>query len=158
MILDSASIAAALGRIPSGCAIITAEHAGRSTGALVSWFQQASFQPPCVTVCLKQGRPVTSLIDAGGRFVLNVLGEDPTAMFRHFGRGFGLEEDAFRRIAHDTSEYGPVLTEAVAVLACRLAGKHTVGDHDLYVGEVATARPAGGHKPYVHLRKSGLTY
>ena len=42
-----------LGRIPSGVFILVGgDGAGRRTGLLTSWVQQASFEPPQVTVML----------------------------------------------------------------------------------------------------------
>lgn len=152
------SIGAAIARIPSGCSILTVEHAGRSTGMLVSWVQQAAFAPPSITVAVKQGRPANLLIDAAQRFVLNVVGEDPKLMFKHFGKGFSLEEDAFFGRSVERHDFGPLLTECIAQLGCRCIQRIPAGDHDLLLAEVVWARASEGSKPYVHLRKSGLSY
>ncbi len=152
------TIGEAVGMIPSGCSILTVEHAGRSTGLLVSWVQQASFEPLSLSVCVKRGRPAQELIDAAGRFVLNVLSDDPSAMFKHFGKGFSLDEEAFDGLATEPWEYGPMLTDCVAHLGCTVTQKIAVGDHDLYVVAVAAGKSTGEATPYVHLRKSGLSY
>ena len=50
-------IAAVLGRTPSGIFVLTARAAdGRETGMLASWVQQASFEPPMVTVAVNRKR------------------------------------------------------------------------------------------------------
>lgn len=151
-------IGAAVGMIPSGCSILTVEHDGRRTGLLVSWVQQASFEPLSLSVCVKRGRGAQELIDAVGRFVLNVVSDDPSAMFKHFGKGFSLEEEAFEGVATEPSEHGPMLTDCVAQLGCAVTERIAVGDHDLYVVAVETGRSTRGAKPYVHLRKTGLSY
>jgi flavin reductase (DIM6/NTAB) family NADH-FMN oxidoreductase RutF len=155
---ERSGIGAAIGRIPSGCAILTVEHDGRSTGLLVSWVQQASFEPPSVTVCIRKGRPATELIDGSQRFLLNLIGDDPTAMFRHFGRGFSLEDDAFHGLQTKPTEYGPMIDGCIAYLGCRVTQKVAVGDHDLYVAEVVAGASVNGAKPYTHLRSTGLSY
>lgn len=152
------NIGVALGRIPSGCSILTVEHQGRSTGVLVSWVQQAAFEPPTVTVAVKQGRPCVRLIEAAQCFMLNVIGENATPMFKHFGRGFSLDEDAFSGLAIQSTEYGPMLLDCIAHLGCRIREKVVAGDHDLYVAEVAAGHTVGVAKPYVHIRKNGLSY
>lgn len=152
------TIGSALGRVPSGCAIMTAQAEGRATGMLVSWTQQAAFDPPSLTVALKRGRPIATLLASSRRFALNLLGDDPTAMFRHFGRGFGPDEDAFAGVAVTPSEFGPTLAVAIACLGCRVVDSLAVGDHDLYVAEVVSASAVANAKPYVHTRKSGLSY
>ncbi len=152
------AIGLAMGRIPSGCSILTVSHGGRATGTLVSWVQQASFEPPAITVAVKRGRPVAGLVDGSKRFLLNVIGEDPAPMFKQFGRGLGLEEDAFAGLAVEQTEFGPLLRGCIAHLGCRLMQVAAVGDHDLYIAEVAAGASALGSKPYVHLRHSGLSY
>ena len=107
---DREIIGIALGRIPSGCAILTATHDGKSTGLLVSWVQQASFEPLMLTVCIKEERPATKLIAGSGRFLLNVIGEDPTAMFKHFGKGFSPDEDAFAGLTVRSTGFGPAIS------------------------------------------------
>jgi len=158
MTQDLNIIGAALGRIPSGCSILTATHGGVSSGMLASWIQQCSFEPPMVTVCIKRNRPIQELVDGSQRFLLNLIGEDATPMFKHFGKGFTLEHNAFDGVTTKATEYGPAITACVAHLGCAVLQSIQVGDHDLYVAEVRVAEVKEGVKPYVHTRKSGMTY
>jgi flavin reductase (DIM6/NTAB) family NADH-FMN oxidoreductase RutF len=151
-------LALALGRIPSGCAILTARHAGRRTGMLASWVQQAAFDPPLISVAVNKARPIARLIDEAGAFVVNLLGEDPAAMFRHFGRGFALEDDAFAGLSVREVDAGVVLPGQVAWLAGRVRQRCDCGDHWLYLAEVVDAGGSEGAAPYVHLRRNGLSY
>ena len=151
-------IGVALGRIPSGCSILTAQHAGRSSGVLVSWVQQAAFTPPSVTVGLKRDRPIAALINDAQRFLLNVIGEDGVTMLQHFGKGFPPEEDAFAGLEVEATDFGPLLKACSAFLGCRVRQVVPIGDHDLYVAEVVAAEADHETKPYVHLRKSGRSY
>lgn len=151
-------IGPSLARIPSGCAILTARHEGRRTGMLASWIQQAGFDPPAVTVAVKKGRPIEAVMDAAGRFSLNLIGDDPTPMFRHFGRGFGPDDDAFAGLNAVDCDGGVALANALAVFNCRVVGKHDAGDHWVYVGHVSDAKAGGEGRPYVHLRKNGMNY
>ena len=137
---------------------MTVAHEGRSTGVLVSWVQQAAFDPPAVTVVLKRERYAATLVQDARCFVLNVIGEDPTAMFKHFGKGFGPDDDAFAGLAVEQSPLGPKLPDAIAHLGCRLIQKVNVGDHELYVAEVVAGDAVDGAKPYVHIRTNGLSY
>jgi flavin reductase (DIM6/NTAB) family NADH-FMN oxidoreductase RutF len=153
------AIGAALGRIPSGCAILTVQHTSRSTGVLVSWFQQASFEPPSVSVALRKGRPAAELVEQSGQFLLNIVSSNHTPMFRHFGRGFTLDEDAFTGLHTTPTEYGRLIHECMAHLGCRLSQKVLVGDHDLYVAQIECAtQPTAGKTPYLHTRTNGFSY
>lgn len=152
------AIGAALAVIPSGCAILTAAVGGESTGMLASWVQQAAFDPPMVTVAVKRQRPITGLIARSGRFTLNLIGDDPGPLFKHFGKGFALGAPAFDGLGATAGEYGIELDAAAAVLGCRVTVTAEAGDHLVYVAEVAAGRRQNSGKPYVHLRKSGFSY
>lgn len=155
---DRESIGMALGRLPSGCAILTIARGAQATGVLVSWVQQAAFEPPMVSAAIKRGRPVQCLLDSPGPFLLNILGENPTALFRHFGRGFTLQEDAFSGLAVEVTDWGPALKDAISVLACEVRVKIAAGDHDVYISEIVSANSIPKAAPYVHVRGSGLSY
>ncbi len=157
-----AAIGPALGRLPSGLAIATARHGADRTGFLASWIQQLSFEPPLVGVCIKAGRPIGALIEAGGGFALNLLAEDDTAALKRYGRGFepGVDPWAAEPDLLLPEPDQPVLASAFAYLLLKhVRTLETTGDHLLYVGEVtggALLRPES--KPWVHLRKDGFGY
>jgi flavin reductase (DIM6/NTAB) family NADH-FMN oxidoreductase RutF len=151
-------IAAAIGRIPSGCAILTAKTASRRTGMLASWIQQAAFEPPMISVAVRKGRFIESLIDESGAFVVNLLGDSPAAMFKHFGKGFGPDDDAFAGLPVTDHAAGVIIPGRIAWLACGVRARHDAGDHWLYLGEIIEAEAQEAAMPYVHLRKNGLSY
>ncbi len=150
--------AIAVARIPSGVAILTARYESDSTGMLASWIQQASFSPLMVSVCVKRGRPIESLIDRANSFVLNVLGEDPKEMFKHFGRGFAPGQPAFTGVESRVTDYGVRLDAAIASMECRLVSKTEAGDHTLLLGEVVDGDGDATVRPFVHLRKTATGY
>jgi flavin reductase (DIM6/NTAB) family NADH-FMN oxidoreductase RutF len=157
-----ATLGQAMGRIPSGLAIATAQSGDLRTGFLASWFQQLSFDPPLVGVCIKAGRPIGPLIEASGHFALNLIAEQDSASLKRYGRGFGPGVDPW---AGDPGELlpehaAPVLKDGFAFLLLKhVRTLETSGDHLLYVGEVlagALLKPEG--KPYIHVRKDGFGY
>lgn len=162
MSVDPTGLGPALGKIPSGLAVATAAHEGRRTAFLASWFQQLSFEPPLVGVCIKAGRPIGPLIEGSGHFVLNLVGEGDTQALKRYGRGFEPGVDPWAEDPAALHEAGPapVLKDGFAYLTLRLVRVlETTGDHQLYVGEVvdgALLKPEG--RPAVHLRKSGFGY
>ncbi|GJM26112.1 MAG: hypothetical protein DHS20C16_25270 [Phycisphaerae bacterium] len=125
---------------------------------LASWVQQASFDPPHVTVSVKEGRPIQAIIAQTGRFVLNLLGEDPGAMFKHFGVGFGPGEPAFEGVGSSENAWGVELATAAGTLSCEVQSSAEAADHVVYVAKVCSTSAKPDQKPYVHIRKSGLSY
>lgn len=150
--------AKAVGRIPSGVFILTARTHAARTGMLASWVQQAGFEPLAVTVAVKKGRPIETIIDESRHFLLNQVGPDPTTMFRHFGRGFEPGQNAFIGLTVRDAPAGVIVSDCTAALSCRVRGKHDAGDHWLYVGEVIESEAEDSKQPYVHVRKNGLNY
>lgn len=152
-------IARAIGRIPSGCSILTVRTDDDRTGMLASWVQQAAFSPPIVSVAVHEDRPVRGLIDQARGFVLNLLGETPGPMFKHFGKGFAPGDEAFEGLATSDVEFGVAIPDRIACLSCKLVATQKVGDHFVYFGEVISASADESlPSPYVHIRKSGASY
>jgi flavin reductase (DIM6/NTAB) family NADH-FMN oxidoreductase RutF len=152
-------IAKALGRIPSGAAIITTKAGSRRTGLLASWIQQAGFEPPMISVAIKKGRPIEQLLNEAGTFVVNLLGEaDRDAMFKHFAAGFKPDENAFAGLKTKDVPGGVAIEASIAWLSATVYGKHDAGDHWVYLAKVTGAGIGEIKQPYVHLRKNGLSY
>ena len=152
-------LATALGRIPSGVSILTARRGEQATGMLTSWVQQCAFEPPHVSVAVKQGRPMNAWLTPGSHFVLNLLAEEHKNLVAHFGRGFALETPAFQGLELAASPHNqPALVRALGYLECEVASRVVVGDHDLLLARVVSGVMQGTGEPMIHLRKSGFRY
>ncbi len=150
--------AAAMGRIPSGVAILTASHDGDSTAMLASWIQQAAMEPLMLTVAVKAGRHINDLITTSGHCVLNIVGEDATAMFKHFGKGFEPGADAFVGLDIERTDAGIRLGDAIATIDCAVESSVSAGDHIVHVARAIDGSGDASHAPFVHLRKTALGY
>jgi len=154
-----ASLAAALGKLPSGLFILTYGPGRTGSARLVSWVQQCSFEPPLVTIALNRSKIPPELQQAAAPFVLNQLGAGHTRLLSHFGKGFAAEEPCFQGIDVFDAASGPAILEmAVAYLECQLAERVAAGDHDLLIARVISGDIRSEDSPYVHIRKSGLRY
>ncbi|MEX1017240.1 MAG: flavin reductase family protein [Phycisphaeraceae bacterium] len=155
-------IAQALGRIPAGLFILTAQHEDRRSGMLTSLVQQVCFEPPMVCVSVAKGRPIMPLISESRQFALCQIGEGDKVLLRKFAPGVDPADDPF--LGFDLIDTRmpnlPVLRHALAYLECELACHLDVeGDHDLFVGHIrAGGRPNATGKPHIHLREDGLKY
>ncbi len=152
-------LASALGRVASGIYVLTVKRAEVETGMLASWVQQCSFHPPQITLAINPQRPIATLLEKQAPFTLNILDSDQTDMIVHFGRGFPLQEDAFKGLEVDRSgPGGPVLAETLAVLECQIVERLSAGDHDLVIAQIVAGRLLGEGQPMVHIRKNGFHY
>lgn len=154
-----AGLAAALGRIPSGLFVVTIRKGTAETAMLASWVQQCAFDPPHLSVVVKQGRAIHSWLKPESTFVLNIVGEGHKRLISHFGRGFEPDEPAFHGIETTHSQHGhPVLTHALGFLECEVTDRMKVGDHELVVARVLAGAMQQDGEPMIHVRKNGLRY
>jgi flavin reductase (DIM6/NTAB) family NADH-FMN oxidoreductase RutF len=149
-----------LGRVPSGIYILTIGTGTRATGMLASWVMQAGFEPPMVSVAVKQGRYVCDWLTAGEPFVLNLLGESEQKLMKHFARGFEPGTPAFEGLEITHCARGvPVLTEALGHLECEPVRHVDSGDHRVVLANVVRGKlNQVDAAPMVHIRKSGANY
>ena len=153
-------IGRAIGRVPSGLYILTAEHGGRADGMLVSWVQQAAFEPAAVSVAIAKGRSVGQMVKESGRLAISVLGKSDVALMRRFARTRPDEEDPFAGLKLlRTVDGGPVLADALAYLDCRLL---TVcefgGDHEVIIAQVVGGNILKDGDAFTHQRGNGFHY
>jgi flavin reductase (DIM6/NTAB) family NADH-FMN oxidoreductase RutF len=150
---------AILGRIPSGIFILTVGTGVRATGMLASWVMQAGFDPPMVTVAVRQGRYVGDWLAAGEPFVLNVVGESQKHLLKHFGKGFEPSEPAFAGLeVHETATGVPALADAVGHFACEAVSSVDSADHRIFLARVTAGAHTSEERPMVHIRTSGKHY
>jgi flavin reductase (DIM6/NTAB) family NADH-FMN oxidoreductase RutF len=155
----SKNLYAALGRVPSGLFVLTMSRGECETGMLASWVQQCSFEPPLVNIALQHGREIGSWLTVDAIFTLNILDDSQTDMIAHFGKGPARGEAIFSGLEVLRGEGGgPVLSEALGFLNCKVTGKFPAGDHELVIAEVIGGRLLGEGHPMVHVRKSAAHY
>jgi flavin reductase (DIM6/NTAB) family NADH-FMN oxidoreductase RutF len=148
-----------LGRHPSGLFILTARHNGLETGMLASWVMQAGFEPPMITVAVRQGRYVAEWLTARATFVVNVLSQGQKPLLAHFSKGFEPGEPAFEGVQIDRTASGlPALRESIGYLECKPVSHLDSGDHRIFLAEVTGGHFTSDDGPLVHIRKSGMHY
>jgi flavin reductase (DIM6/NTAB) family NADH-FMN oxidoreductase RutF len=154
------TIAPILGKVTSGVYILTARHGDNETGMLASWVMQAGFEPPTVTVAVKNGRYVLDWLDTGETFALNVVGESGKSLLGHFGRGFEPGEPAFDGLDIERGQDDvPLLTAGtIGYLLCKPTGSLDSADHRVFSAEVIGGTLRGDERPMVHVRNSGAHY
>ena len=155
-----ATVGKALGRVPSGVFIMTARHDGQSAAMMVSWVQQAAFDPPAVSVAVQKDRPMRQLIHAGKRFALAVVGEGDTTLMKKYARGIPPGQDPFADVEVLQTPAGiPVPAAALAWLECALLSACDFGaDHELVVARVTDGALLREGASFTHLRGNGFHY
>lgn len=157
--INRRGIGDALAKIPQGVFVLTAAHESRIRGLMVSWVQQASFEPPMVIVALRKGRDVVPIIHNGHAFAINQVAPDDRLLMKRFGEHPAPDERLLGLEFVRKATGAPVLTRAMAFLDCELVRHIDVeSDHDIYVGAVLDGGVLRQADVPVHLRDSGFKY
>ncbi len=156
----------ALGRISGGLYVVTAsqgkQNNQRRSAMVASWVAQASFKPPGLTVAVAKDRAIESFMQVGDRFVINVLRADNfQPLLRHFLKRFPPGADRFEgvNLLENVALGGPVLTDALAFLSCRVQQRMESPDHWIIYSIVEQGNVADAEAiTAVHHRKVGNHY
>ena len=151
----------AIGRVPSGVFILSAAaQDGRAEAALVSWVQQAAFDPPTISVALAKDRAIGATIRQTRRLALSVLGHHDAHLMKRFARSASPEENPFAglNVVHTPAGLS-VLADALAFLEAELLSVCDFGaDHDLYLARVTAGAQLKAGPAFMHQRVNGFHY
>jgi flavin reductase (DIM6/NTAB) family NADH-FMN oxidoreductase RutF len=141
------------GLFVTGVTVVTSGAGGRSMGTTVNSFTSVSLDPPLVLFCLHQESRLRPVLEESGMFVVNFLaGQQESLAWAFAGRDTAVIEE----VANHRSVGGtPILSEALAFLACRLVNDFEGGDHTIFLGEVidlGISRP--NQEPLIFFRGS----
>ena len=135
-----------LGRFATGVTVVTMEHEGDPRGITVNAFLSLSLDPPLVGVSIDRSAGAHGTLDATDRFGVSVLGAEQAPTSDYFA-GRAMEPvPGFVRLGEV-----PVVSGAIAHLACRIVDRVPTGDHTLFVGQVHAVAAAEG-RPLVFFR------
>ncbi len=154
------SIGKALGGIPQGLFILTSAFEHRRRGVVVSFVQQASFDPPMVMVALGKDRDIVPVIHESHAFALNQISEEDKLVLKQFADRRRPGDDPFQLLESVRRATGsPILCRAMSFMDCRLVRHIDVeGDHDLYIGRILDGGVLTPGKASVRLRDNGFKY
>jgi len=127
-----------LRNVPSPVAVVTTGHPDtqEKRGITVSSLTSVSLRPPVVSFCVDNPSRMSTLLEQSGRFAAHILSKDQVALSVAFSTP---TRDPFEStVAYYThaETMQPVLIGTLGVMLCDVVGRHHVGDHVLWLGEV----------------------
>ena len=139
-----------MGQFASGVTVVTGTHGEEPVGFACQSFASVSLEPPLVLFCAGHGGTSWPRIRSGGRFTVNVLGEDQQDLCARFGSRTGRR---FEDLAWTPSRWGtPSLPGVLARVHCAIDAVHRAGDHDVVIGAVDELEWVGDGDPMVFFR------
>lgn len=146
-----------LGQVPSGVFIVTTQTSEGPIGMMASWVQQVGFEPLKLAMAVHPERALFNALKEKPTFLLHLVAEKQPALMRAFGRPSDTPFDGLQQSEH---AYGPVLHDALGVVACKVVDTlEGAADHAVVIAEVETGVLLHEEaKPFVHLRQSASHY
>jgi len=117
--------------------VVTAMSGDLPHGTTVSAFISLSMNPPMVLVSLDLGSELLAVVRMTGRFGLNVLGRDQSALAVKFARKGGAGK--FADVPWEADGGVPRIPGAGGFLVCSVARLVPGGDHIVIFGDVIAA-------------------
>lgn len=125
---------------------------------LCSFVEQASFEPPMLSLAIAPDRPFSPALRTGGLFGLHILGKKNSALLKSFARG-GTAESFRGHPLVENARGVPQLAEAWVFLLLQAGAELPAGDHSLHLAEVLEGRiQHENDEPMVRVRANGFKY
>jgi 3-hydroxy-9,10-secoandrosta-1,3,5(10)-triene-9,17-dione monooxygenase reductase component len=147
--VDGPRLREVLAHLPTGVTIITADTPDGPTGMAANSFTSVSLDPPLILICPAKSSSTWPAIRDAGAFCVNVMAGHHEQLIRQFATKGA---DRFAGVDHTSHPEGPVLSEAVAWLGCRIEAEHDAGDHTIVVARVNRLDAVADVEPLVFLR------
>jgi flavin reductase (DIM6/NTAB) family NADH-FMN oxidoreductase RutF len=130
--------------------VTTTDPSGDPEALTATAFSSVSVSPPLCLVCIdRRARPHRPLLMKGA-FAINILSSEQEALSARFAAPLA---DRFAGVNWQPGEVTrcPIITGTLAYMECHVAEVHSGGDHDIFLGRVASVRVGDG-TPLVYWR------
>jgi flavin reductase (DIM6/NTAB) family NADH-FMN oxidoreductase RutF len=126
-----------IGHFATGVTVITTADGEHLQGMTANAITSLSLNPVMLLVCVEKSTYTHGVIERGGVFAVNILGEHQESVSRLFAKRGEPERLALRGQPFRFGETGtPILEDCLAFLECRVAETLEGGDHTIFLGEV----------------------
>jgi flavin reductase (DIM6/NTAB) family NADH-FMN oxidoreductase RutF len=125
---------------PALATIVTVHSSDHDNAISIAWHMTVSREPPYYAISVAPARHSHRMILEAGEFVVNFVPFEEHSVVAGVGGCSGADTDKVRVFGlkgKPGTEVGAmVLDTAYAAYECRLVGRHTYGDHDVFIGEI----------------------
>jgi flavin reductase (DIM6/NTAB) family NADH-FMN oxidoreductase RutF len=129
---------------PALATVVTVRSKGKDNAISIAWHMTVSREPPLYAISVAPPRHSHRMIIESGEFVVNFVPFEEYEMVAGVGGCSGANTDkvsVFGLKGKPGSKVSAlVLDNAYAAYECRLVGRHTYGDHDVFVGQILAFR------------------
>lgn len=126
--------------MPSGLYVVGGRSGIKRNFMTLNWATQMSFEPKVIGIGVEHEALTHELIRDGGCFSINLIDREDRAIVRKFTKPVEVDEAAQTLNGfpfHDGRTGAPILDQAVAYLDCTVSQSVEIGNHTLFLGEIA---------------------
>jgi flavin reductase (DIM6/NTAB) family NADH-FMN oxidoreductase RutF len=128
-----------IGHFVTGVTVITTAAGDQLHGMTANAVSSLSLDPVMVLICVDKSTHTHRVLDQGGVFTVNILGEQQESVSRIFAKKSEPETGTLRGQAFRRGETGaPILEGCLAYVECRVVNVMEGGDHSIFLGEVVS--------------------
>lgn len=125
---------------PALATVVTVRSGDKDNAISIAWHMTVSREPPYYAISVAPGRYSHRMLLESGEFAVNFVPFESYETVAGVGGCSGSNTDKvglFGLKGERGSEVGAlVLEEAYAAYECKVVGRHTYGDHDVFIGEI----------------------
>lgn len=135
---DSDYFRSALGRFPTGVAVITSQsiQGDSPVGLTISSFNSVSLAPPLVLWSLSKASSLFDTFLQSKRYVIQILSSQQLHLAKRFS--YGTQAERFALTGHTLAPGGALMLDAscAAWFECVNVAHHDAGDHVVFIAQV----------------------
>ena len=130
--MDDRQFRTAMGKFATGVTVIATDVEGDVHGMTANAFMSVSLSPKLVVISIGEKAKILEKIKQSQSFSVNIL----AATQQELSMIFAGQIKEPREVVFDRLDGKPVLSGAVAQIACEVSAEHIEGDHTLFIGRV----------------------
>lgn len=153
MTVDPLEYRSIIGSFATGVTVITTAAGDEMQGMTANAVTSLSLDPVMLLICVDRASHTHRILEAGGAFTVNILGEHQEDVSRLFAKKAEPQRGTLRGQDFRIGKTGaPVLEDCLAFIECRVAEVHSGGDHTIFLGEVVDLGIVNDGKPLLFFR------
>ena len=153
MSVDPQEFRSIIGHFATGVTVITTAAGDEYQGMTANAVSSLSLDPVMLLISVEKTTHTHRVLEAGGIFTVNILGEHQQAMSSLFAKRNEPELGTLRGVPFVVGSTGaPRLEDCLAFLECRVVDMLDGGDHSIFLGEVVHEGIVNDVKPLLFFR------
>lgn len=143
----------AVGKFPTGVAIISTVDNGDLWGFTANSFVSVSLSPPLVSFCLDKESGSFAAFSRAEYFAVSILAGNQADIAKHFAHK---SSNKFVNIDYKIVDFSgvPLITGAICFIECQKYNQFECGDHFIFIGKVMKTKVNSKKSPLLYFAKS----